>query len=308
MQRIVFVLTILIGITSCSRDEGEKYLRDVYFASHSEVLGVGKSEQLRVMFYPEGSNAGIPDEPKRWESSDEAIVTVDSAGVIYGESPGIAMVTMWLGSFRAMTEIYVDEVYEFSDSLFLNYCLSEFDDNGDGELQGLEVFDVEGLDVTGLAKHEKWISLEGIEKFKSLKKLKVSGLLISEMDLSQNKELRDLDCSLAKIETLDLTSNSKLEILDCHGCENLSSLKIGSYDEYGKCNLNVINCFGCSIGELDLSRCEFLEYIDCRNNKLTRLDVSSSPLLTQLSCSGNEISEIIFADGFDMAQLKTYDR
>lgn len=308
MQRIVLFFTILIGITSCSRDDGEKYLRDVYFANHSEVLGVGETEQLKVMYYPEGSNAGIPDEPKRWSSSDEAIVRVDSAGVIYGVSPGIATVTMWLGSFRAMTEIYVDEVYEFSDSLFLEYCLSEFDENGDGELQGLEIFDIESLDVSSLARHEKWISLDGIEKFSSLKTLKISGLFISKIDLSQNTELRVLDCSLARIASLDLTNNSKLEMLDCHGSMNLSELKFGSYDEYGLCNINVINCFGCSIGELDLSRCEFLEYIDCRDNKLTNLDFSNSSLLTQLCCSGNEITDIVFAEGFDMAQLKMYDR
>lgn len=308
MQRIVLFFTILIGITSCSRDDGEKYLRDVYFANHSEVLGVGETEQLKVMYYPEGSNAGIPDEPKLWSSSDEAIVRVDSAGVIYGVSPGIATVTMWLGAFRAMTEIYVDEVYEFSDSLFLEYCLSEFDENGDGELQGLEVFDIESLDVSSLARHEKWISLDGIEKFSSLKTLKISGLFISKIDLSQNTELRVLDCSLARIASLDLTNNSKLEMLDCHGSMNLSELKFGSYDEYGLCNINVINCFGCSIGELDLSRCEFLEYIDCRDNKLTNLDFSNSSLLTQLCCSGNEITDIVFAEGFDMAQLKMYDR
>lgn len=308
MQRIVLFFTILIGITSCSRDDGEKYLRDVYFANHSEVLGVGETEQLKVMYYPEGSNAGIPEEPKQWSSSDEAIVRVDSAGVIYGVSPGIATVIMWLGSFRAMTEIYVDEVYEFSDSLFLEYCLSEFDENGDGELQGLEVFDIESLDVSSLARHEKWISLDGIEKFSSLKTLKISGLFISKIDLSQNTELRVLDCSLARIASLDLTNNSKLEMLDCHGSMNLSELKFGSYDEYGLCNINVINCFGCSIGELDLSRCEFLEYIDCRDNKLTNLDFSNSSLLTQLCCSGNEITDIVFAEGFDMAQLKMYDR
>ncbi len=308
MQRTVLFFTILIGITSCSRDDGEKYLRDVYFANHSEVLGVGETEQLKVMYYPEGSNAGIPEEPKQWSSSDEAIVRVDSAGVIYGVSPGIATVTMWLGSFRAMTEIYVDEVYEFSDSLFLEYCLSEFDENGDGELQGLEVFDIESLDVSSLARHEKWISLDGIEKFSSLKTLKISGLFISRIDLSQNTELRVLDCSLARIASLDLTNNSKLEMLDCHGSMNLSELKFGSYDEYGLCNINVINCFGCSIGELDLSRCEFLEYIDCRDNKLTNLDFSNSSLLTQLCCSGNEITDIVFAEGFDMAQLKMYDR
>lgn len=308
MQRTVLFFTILIGITSCSRDDGEKYLRDVYFANHSEVLGVGETEQLKVMYYPEGSNAGIPEEPKQWSSSDEAIVRVDSAGVIYGVSPGIATVTMWLGSFRAMTEIYVDEVYEFSDSLFLEYCLSEFDENGDGELQGLEVFDIESLDVSSLARHEKWISLDGIEKFSSLKTLKISGLFISKIDLSQNTELRVLDCSLARIASLDLTNNSKLEMLDCHGSMNLSELKFGSYDEYGLCNINVINCFGCSIGELDLSRCEFLEYIDCRDNKLTNLDFSNSSLLTQLCCSGNEITDIVFAEGFDMAQLKMYDR
>lgn len=308
MQRIFLVLYIIVGITSCSRDDGEKYLRDVYFANHSEVLGVGRTEQLRVMFYPEGANAGIPDEPKRWHSSDSTVVSVDSTGTISGVSPGIATVTMWLGAFKAVAEIYVDEVYQFSDSLFLDYCLAEFDENGDGELQGLEVFDVEGLDVTDLARHEVWVSFKGIEKFKSLKKLNVSGIYISELDLSHNVELMDLDCSLARIQTLDLTNNGKLEMLDCHGCVNLKTLDLGTYDKHGANNINVINCFGCALDTLDLSRCEMLEYLDCRDNKLKGLDVSRSPLLTQLSCSGNEIGEITFADDFDMEQLKTYDR
>jgi hypothetical protein len=308
MQRIFFVLYMIVGITSCSRDEGEKYLRDVYFADHSEVLGVGRTEQLRVMFYPEGANAGVPDEPKRWLSSDSTIVSVDATGTISGVSPGIATVTMWLGTFKAVTEIYVDEVYQFSDSLFLDYCLAEFDENGDGELQGLEVFDVEGLDVTDLARYEVWVSFKGIEKFKSLKKLNVSGIYISELDLSHNVELKDLDCSLARIQTLDLTNNGKLEMLDCHGCVNLKTLDLGTYDKHGVNNINVINCFGCALDTLDLSRCEMLEYLDCRDNKLKGLDVSRSPLLTQLSCCGNEIGEITFADDFDMDQLKTYDR
>lgn len=308
MRVLVIVITILIGITSCSRDEGEKYLRDVYFASHSDVLGVGETEQLRVMFYPEGSNAGIPDEPKRWLSSDSTIVRVDSLGNIYGVSPGVANVTVWLGAFRAMTEICVDEVYEFSDSLFLAYCLKEFDDNGDGRLQGLEVFDVEGLDLEGLSRYEKCISLKGIEEFANLKKLNISGLCIAELDLSRNVELRDIDCSLAQIERLDLRKNKKLQMLDCHGCATLREIDFGSYRVYGENDINVLNCFGCALDILDLSRCWDLEYIDCRDNNLRGLDLSKSSLLTQLSCSGNEIVDIIFAEGFDMSQLKTYDR
>ena len=80
----------------------------------------------------------------------------------------------------------------FSDAGFKNYCVTNFDTDGDGEISPYEAWFVTriGCSDNGL------ISLEGIEYFSNLEYLDVSGnTLLSRLDVSKNTALASLDVS-----------------------------------------------------------------------------------------------------------------
>ena len=80
----------------------------------------------------------------------------------------------------------------FSDAGFKNYCVTNFDTDGDGEISPYEAWFVTSIECSdsGLT------SLEGIQFFSNLEYLDVSGnTLLSRLDVSKNTALASLDVS-----------------------------------------------------------------------------------------------------------------
>lgn len=90
------------------------------------------------------------------------------------------------------------------NSLFYEFCLKNFDFNGDGSLSKAELGIVKVLDCSS----QGLTNLDGLEHFTSLDTLKCSHNKIKELVLSQNKNLRFLDCSYNLIEKLDISATA----------------------------------------------------------------------------------------------------
>lgn len=308
LRHYILMVLLLLAIVRCSEDSEQSLVR-TYFSAYDEVMLVGEQQQLIMMLYPANSTTNIPDADIIWSSSDTTVITVDQQGNLTAISVGQSTITVTWGNFIVEAVIEVDGSTDaIEDEIFLNYCLERFDTNGDGILQNLEVAYLVGLDLTDICTDDTCVSLAGIELFVSLQSLTFSRINVTYLDLSNNTELTDLNCSLTNLTSLDLSNNTKLVTLDCHGCESLTELTLGSYDDYETyMALNSINCYRCAIETLDLSRCADLEYLDCRENQLSDLDASACPRLIQLCCSSNNISTVTLAPDFDMDQMKTLD-
>ena len=96
----------------------------------------------------------------------------------------------------------------FSDAGFKNYCVTNFDTDGDGEISPYEAWFVTSIECSdsGLT------SLEGIQFFSNLEYLDVSGnTLLSRLDVSKNTALASLDVSnITSLASLNVSTTVKL--------------------------------------------------------------------------------------------------
>lgn len=308
MRHITYILLLILFVVACNSD-GKKYLRDVYFDYHSSKMAIPDTMLITLMFYPEHTNAGVPDIPIIWTSSDTNIIRIEPSGEysakLIANNIGAATIKATLGDFVASTLITVDYTNAISDGHFLNLCLAYFDTNNDGVLQGTEIVNVIGIDASELASTNDPISFEGIELFSSLQTFKATHLIISDLDLSKNTNLTTIDISESEIASLDLSNNLEIQFLDCHACSSLSDIKFATPTSDKKNQMRIINCQRCSLTQLDVSKCILLEYLDCSQNQLTTLDLSNNVLLKQLDCTGNNITSITLWDEADTEEFKT---
>lgn len=91
------------------------------------------------------------------------------------------------------------------------------------------------------------------------------------------KEIRDLEVSNKQISSLK-------------GIEYFSSLQI-------------LNCGGNSLTNLDISQNSELEKLNCPNNKLKQLDVSQNTNLQVLVCNENEFTSLNVSQNFKLRSL-----
>lgn len=175
-------------------------------------------------------------------------------------------------------------------------------------------------------------SIEGIENFKYLTYLDISGNDISYINSEWIKGLETLTCDDNKITSLDVSSLENLRYLSCANNEmtslaapvtikylnvggNCLSIDLSDYPcllslDVRESNLTTIDLSGASeltsldirdnsITSLDLSTLPKLQYLYVMNNRLSELDLSNNSEMVDLYCSGNNISEINVT-GIDM--------
>ena len=209
----------------------------------------------------------------------------------------------------------------FPDNEFKWYVFYNIDTDQDGYLYEDEI-DA----VTELNLKDKYIySLVGIEYFTSLEKLDCSSEHLTSLDLSANTELKELNCSNNELTSLvlpfstklvelkcyenhltfiDLSNNTGLETLNCDN-NQLSSLDLSSNTEltslscsgYGTWKwdssvqdyVQVVS--GMSIGELDLSNNQKLQYLNASYSGLTDLILGSSNI-TEITCHHNSLETL----------------
>lgn len=147
----------------------------------------------------------------------------------------------------------VADVLAFEDPLFKAYLTTNFDTNGDKEIDTKEALNVTTIKCDGKSIY----SLKGIEYFANLKTLDCSNNSVVELDLTQNTQLIEVKCF----------SNSLVE-LKLDGLKNLF---------YLDCNTN-------SLTAIDTNTNPALTYYNCASNVIKALDVSNNTKLEKLYC------------------------
>lgn len=144
---------------------------------------------------------------------------------------------------------------EFYDSAFKDYCVKNFDSNGDGEISLDEAkearkidYTAESIDLKGLeafvnletlklcsgktdvesAQNCRMSMVEAITALTKLKHLESRYTALYDLDFSRMADLEYLDVEGTRIQKLDISNNQKLTYLDCSPIQynNLQSLII----------------------------------------------------------------------------------
>ena len=173
------------------------------------------------------------------------------------------------------------EPYQFEDSKFEEYILTNFDKDENGFLSQSEVNEIISIDCSGLGI----TSIAEIKNFPNLVSLNCSNNSIAKLDLTGNLQLKILDCSNNQIIELDTSENTSLQTLSCYGndlqlldfsnCKDLITLYLL---ENGK---NVITDNSSSIEE------SYMVTIDKSSYNNLVLSFANTQIL-QLDCTNNE--------------------
>lgn len=236
----------------------------------------------------------------------------------------------WGGSIQmdyassVYTLTYVDLEYipitkdYFPDAEFREILLNaSIDKNTDSKLTKKEIEDVREIEIVG-----SFSSLEGIEQFQNLEKLKCSSPNLTSLDVSNNSKLTALICSGCSLETLDLVNNKDLTILECEN-NKLTDLNISKnvFLERLICKNNLINAisFGKNSGlaEIDCSNNQITELynselsgikkLDCSNNNIENLSLSKNVMLEELICDNNSLAMLDISNCSKLVRLLCYD-
>ena len=104
----------------------------------------------------------------------------------------------------------------------------------------------------------------------------------------------------APIRTIAINGDNITE-LDCMGC-NLTSLDVSKNTE-----LRVLWCNGNQLTNLDVSKNTALTELYCYRNHLSSLDVSKNTALTWLNCYGNQLSSLDISKNTLLRRLDCYE-
>lgn len=187
--------------------------------------------------------------------------------------------------------------------------------NGDGEIQVSEATAYTGeIDVAS----KNISSLQGIEAFTNITKLRCLNNHLTTLDLSQNTQLKEVNCNINQLTSLNLGNNTVLETLRC-GKNQLTTLNVSANtglktlicyeNELSALNLSAntalkeLNCNTNSITMLDLSLNTALETLRCGKNQLTALDVSANTALKKVICYENQLTQLDLSDNTNLLDL-----
>ncbi|MCZ2393982.1 MAG: T9SS type A sorting domain-containing protein [Chitinophagales bacterium] len=201
--------------------------------------------------------------------------------------------------------IYAQEIY-IPDGTFKNRLLSAgIDKNGDGEIQESEALEVTKINI-GLGGI---LSVEGLQYFKNLIELSITGNRLQTIDLTNLTKLESLNLNWNNLSGLDVNQLSNLRFLNCGrnyittlDINNLSKLTtIYTDDSYNLLNVNLSNLpslktfssrYGEKLSSLNLTNLDSLENVDCTGNKLSNLSFNNTKNIKQLSLYQNSLSNI----------------
>ena len=226
------------------------------------------------------------------------------------------LLAMFLGAQTAGASVVLNAT-NFPDANFRTYISGLT-----GVSVGSTISDAQLASITEIFANEKGISsLQGIEYFTELTKLRCYNNQLTSLDVSKNTELINLNCLGNQLTSLDVSKNTKLTLLQCSG-NQLTSLDVSKNTElsylYCTCQLTSLDVskntklieLDCKLNQLtrlDVSKNIELTELDCRNNQLTSLDVSKNTELTDLYCSGNQLTSLDVSKNTNLTKLSCLD-
>ena len=160
----------------------------------------------------------------------------------------------------------------FDDDAFEEYCLENFDSDGDGLISTEEASVVTEIAVDNMGIE----SLKGLEAFTGLTTLSCKGNQLTNLDISANAALRTLNCSSNSLTSLNVENNPALVSIDA-GDNPFESLEI---------------CGKQSLASMKLNGCTSLKNLNLEDNVLTSVDVDGCTSLEEIQCSGNQLESI----------------
>lgn len=184
----------------------------------------------------------------------------------------------------------------FTNAAFKDWCVSQYDDNHDGEISLAEAIGVTSMNVNtdnitsladiGLFTNLKYLTCTGSTEFDgNLIQWNSLGQLTS-LDVSANTKLKSLSCGNNQLTSLTVSENTELQSLNC------SNNKLSSLDISNNTELMDLNCDDNPLKTLDISHNSNLEYLSCQNNQLTGLSLTDNLLLRSFSCSHNQLTAL----------------
>ena len=193
----------------------------------------------------------------------------------------------------------------FEDETFKDYCVANFDTDGDGEISYAEA-----LAVTRIEFHEtdnlhfSFGALSELIYFENLKVLiltpsvdEIGRGALGYLDLSYFPKLQALRCYSNKISQFDFTHSPDLYYLDIGG-NDLSILDVSCLPK-----LRILYCRVAGLRSLILPENSILEDLWVDRNHLSELNLSGQNQLNRLLCDGNlEMEEL------DLSGLKNLTR
>jgi Leucine-rich repeat (LRR) protein len=129
-------------------------------------------------------------------------------------------------------------------------------------------------------------SLKGLEYFRNITGLDVSGHQIKELDVSHNTKLKILACRYNQLTELDLSNNPDLIELYC------GSNQFNSLDLSNNLKLRVLSCQANKLSDLQVNHLKNLEVLDCSMNYLSNINIDALAALKVLRVSRNNLTEL----------------
>ena len=225
----------------------------------------------------------------------------------------------FLGFLFTASLSYAQEtpVVTIPDANFKSYLLANtaINTNSDTEIQVSEAIAYAGEIIVN---SKNISSLQGIEAFTNITKLRCLNNHLTTLDLSQNTQLKEVNCNINQLTSLNLGNNTVLETLRCRK-NQLTTLNVSANtglktlicyeNELSALNLSAntalkeLNCNTNSITMLDLSLNTALETLRCGKNQLTALDVSANTALKKVICYENQLTQLDLSDNTNLLDL-----
>ena len=144
---------------------------------------------------------------------------------------------------------------------------------------------------SGLSEEKKGIKIDENtfpdENFRAyiLKKIDKDGDgYLSETEIAETTSITCADRSISSLKGIEYFVN--VQLIDCSGY-NLTQLDVSKNTA-----LEDLLCSENNLTQLDVSKNIALEYLDCSENNLTQLDVSKNTALEDLLCSENNLTQL----------------
>ncbi|MGK0235792.1 T9SS type A sorting domain-containing protein [Candidatus Marifrigoribacter sp. Uisw_064] len=144
---------------------------------------------------------------------------------------------------------------------------------------------------------EDIFSLEGLEDFKELKRLRCNGHQISDIDTSQNLKLEQFWCHNNPINQLDVSNNVNLIWLEAIDM-NLSSLNVNN-----NINLEILHIQQNKLTTIDVSQNINLKDFSITTNNIENLDITNNIALEYLGCGMNLLTTINTTNNINLKEL-----
>jgi hypothetical protein len=182
------------------------------------------------------------------------------------------------------------------------------DANDDNEIQYSEAEAIWELNVQSWYSQILVSSLQGIEAFSNLRKLRVYAIYsVTDVDFTSFTHLEELTCQglnslhnvdvsgLTNLHKLSIIQNSHLENINYSGTANIEELIIegnhlpGTFELNNLTNLHSLSFRLNTTSGLIFNNTKNVKTINCSQNNLVNLDLSGQVQLQQLDCSDNHL-------------------